>query len=1273
MNQEIGESGLNRTLKQGEALVYSEENYGGQEVWITADTPSLEPDFPAASIRIGPKTGVTVFSEENYAGLSQALTSELASFAGSRLGEQKPKSVQIWAAKPFSGYWAIEVSTGLYLSVGEAGALATSPTVSDRECFRITDTVEASPGRRTMAFSLRNSLNEKNEMPEGPQPVTLDDLQNIILIEEPEAGFRKFSLLTPADEWICYHPDENQFLKTETYEERTIFCQAIKIAEDESQVGELLMGEVALFENPAYWGKAWVFYADYADFERVVDLNEEVSSIQLGPLTCATIYREAQFRADDPLAGKQDVLANLASLEMEQVGEDQISSLRIWRIVPPEGLDVSFTCSLSQDFRKTSGKFEEYSAYRTILRLPPTVESVQVWTTDETDIEVDDRVYHVDEDHPVELKPNLISCLMITTDAVPASQDGTPRGSLSAPGLKIRTNNMLPNERIIIYPDREVHERLANMKEDDLWNAAYTDKDGVQHPVIKDRSPEKRADVASAQNMITRVMSTVKYATDPSGGIEQNISPEGLQGKAWALDFLTYRVTADALYVRKGPGKGFAPSGFLRKNDIVKVLEFNIDASWARIRRTTDGLAGWSSIKYLDKLPEIPPEQEGQKYRVTAKGLHVREGPGVEFRTLGYIQRDEVVTAIGMNEQGTWRKVVRSDGLTGWSSARYLAFVEPIAPRALERALEPEVSAALLAPLEGVSALTPNVSFHEISQEEVHALLDMAEFPEADLAQAWWSSIVKSIKSAVSVVVAEVKKVVTVIIKLVDKVVAWVVDTAGKVIAFLEEVFEKIGAVIEDIVKWLRFLFEWDDILATRDTLRESILNALTYMGQTLVQKAKEPVKNFFNNNKEKLLGELDKAIDKLGYTVENEPEATGNLSKDIINGILDTVSTAQWILSKVFSAGPGQILFASGGVGSGSDDELGDKAGDEKLERYWADTLAAALEAGIAIPEGLIDVIGALVQHLDEPLYAVAVLLNKLRNLVAGLLDIGENIVLGLLDLVTYLIEQFKKMISANIRIPFLSDLLEWLGLEGSLGFSLLDAITLILAVPITVVSKAILGEAPFKNTPALALSVDGWDITAGISSIVGGIVNAILDAVPEGKDEGLGTFGSYLEGTSWLCSLLCFIPSARDLLTDDQDSDTSKEPIDWWLVGYDVLILFLDLGSFAYGLVKKAPEIEARAIQVEPSKKEAQQMERFKRGNPGTIIIASVLGAIHAFLLISKDYDREEEEWLEPVAAIPEVLSFLRLFKNPYLIIALCISDFSAGMVGAYLSFNS
>jgi hypothetical protein len=39
---------------------------------------------------------------------------------------------------------------------------------------------------------------------------------------------------------------------------------------------------------------------------------------------------------------------------------------------------------------------------------------------------------------------------------------------------------------------------------------------------------------------------------------------------------------------------------------------------------------------------------------------------------LGLLEFNEVVTAIGVNPDGTWRQVRRSDGLTGWSSATFL-------------------------------------------------------------------------------------------------------------------------------------------------------------------------------------------------------------------------------------------------------------------------------------------------------------------------------------------------------------------------------------------------------------------------------------------------------------------------------------------------------------------------------------------------------------------------------------------------------------------------
>ena len=141
-----------------------------------------------------------------------------------------------------------------------------------------------------------------------------------------------------------------------------------------------------------------------------------------------------------------------------------------------------------------------------------------------------------------------------------------------------------------------------------------------------------------------------------------------------------YRVTASALYVREGPATSFPTVGYLVRDNIVEELESNSDGSWKRIRRLTDQLTGWCSTTYLmpistpppDGPPEEPPPPTGTRHKVTASRLHVREGPGTSYKSLGYISRNEIVDEVGANADRSWIQIRRADGLVGWSSARYL-------------------------------------------------------------------------------------------------------------------------------------------------------------------------------------------------------------------------------------------------------------------------------------------------------------------------------------------------------------------------------------------------------------------------------------------------------------------------------------------------------------------------------------------------------------------------------------------------------------------------
>ena len=1267
-----------RLPKPGEVLVFSEENHAGQQMLITADTPDLEQYFPFASFRLGARTGVTLFPEKDYQGPSQELTAELASFEFSRLQGQAPKSLKIWssAGKPFTGYWAIEVAAGRYLSVspdqGDVGVLRTSLAVAERQAFSFDDLGEVGPGRRMVACRVRGTPFVGPTAPREESALTIADLARLTLVDELEAGYRKFSFLTQDDQWICYQPEADRFVACPEAEERTIFCLAVKIAEHESQVGELLQGEVALFEHPGYWGKAWVFYTDYPDFERVVNLNNEISSIQLGPLTGATIYREPGYTGGDVKEGKQDITTHLPALAAEQVGDNQISSIDLWRIVPPAGLGITIQCRLSQDFRGAGSTFEEYTAYRTTITLPVSVETVDVWTTDETQIEVEDQTYPVAEDRPVTLRPNLFQCLMITTDAFVSSAGEAPQASLRAPGLKIRTNTMLPHERIVIYPDQEVHTRLASLEEGELWDAEIKDKDGSTRSLIADRSAGKKLDVANTQTMITKVMSTVRYDPLASGGWSQAVSPtQELMNRAWKLDFYTYRVTATTLYVRPGPGMEHKPKGYLCKNDMVKPLDFSADGKWMRIRRLKDGLEGWSSVKYLDQIVVVPPQPGEERCRVTVKQLHVREGPGTEFRSLGMIKLGETITVLGVSSTAPWKQIRRSDGLVGWSSSRYLAVVPPALPQLLPQPFaEPEglpaalpLAAAAAKPLPEISGLTPEVRFQNISLDEVQALLARAESPDTKLAQWSLDDLVQAVKSAVSVAITQVEqgieKCVTIIVELANDVKEFVVNTTHMIVTFVEQVFEKIGLAINDLVDWLKFVFDWDDILHTRDILREAALETLDYVSQTLVPKAKEPVARFFKSNKKLITQGFDSAIEALGGTAGTSAVPPTSGSSSITNEMMDTIN---WILSKVMSTGQGGIAFAMNAIGAANPSVPADE-GDLKLRRFWDETLATGLENVAVIPAGVEEIITTLLKNPDQPLLAVAALLKLFRTLALNMVDIVEEAVLGLLDLLATLIEKIGDMLSEEIRIPFISDILEWMGKPAlTLGFSILDAATLILAIPFTAVYKALFHQAPFEDVSSLELenrnAWKGWEIYLNIVGYLSNVVNNLvcikLDIQPEVEGQESNPIDDILELLSVELAVMSYLPSVYSLIeqlfapAEDDPSREERDALYWSMFGIESAFVFLDTISYAIG------------------------SERFKRWKKPAIIFSSVMGGAHLVLLIWKGINDRNDDEFDPYnlkeiipgvfMTLPEFLSFLRLWKNPYALGAFGVLDLVA-----------
>lgn len=148
-----------------------------------------------------------------------------------------------------------------------------------------------------------------------------------------------------------------------------------------------------------------------------------------------------------------------------------------------------------------------------------------------------------------------------------------------------------------------------------------------------------------------------------------------------------FKVNASALNVREGPGTEFRSIGLLYRNEVVQRLATSADGNWLQVKRNYDGLTGWSSKQFLEPTTAPPPisEETYDWFMVTANTLNVREGPGTNFKAIGFLSKDETVMQLEAATDGSWRRIQRVDGFTGWASGQFLRSVGKTPATAMQK------------------------------------------------------------------------------------------------------------------------------------------------------------------------------------------------------------------------------------------------------------------------------------------------------------------------------------------------------------------------------------------------------------------------------------------------------------------------------------------------------------------------------------------------------------------------------------------------------------
>ena len=134
-----------------------------------------------------------------------------------------------------------------------------------------------------------------------------------------------------------------------------------------------------------------------------------------------------------------------------------------------------------------------------------------------------------------------------------------------------------------------------------------------------------------------------------------------------------YRVDANTLNVRQGPGTNYAVVGSLKKGEVVEGLSVSADNQWAQIRKAGGGVTGWSSLKYLTKVSAPPPPGPMDiQMIVTIDVLNLRSGPGEGYSITGQIHRGEIVVYLTASPDWKWVNIKTNPNTTGWVSSKYL-------------------------------------------------------------------------------------------------------------------------------------------------------------------------------------------------------------------------------------------------------------------------------------------------------------------------------------------------------------------------------------------------------------------------------------------------------------------------------------------------------------------------------------------------------------------------------------------------------------------------
>ncbi|UBF29989.1 PQQ-like beta-propeller repeat protein (plasmid) [Kovacikia minuta CCNUW1] len=449
----------------------------------------------------------------------------------------------------------------------------------------------------------------------------------------------------------------------------------------------------------------------------------------------------------------------------------------------------------------------------------------------------------------------------------------------------------------------------------------------------------------------------------------------------------------------------------------------------------------------------------------------------------------------------------------------------------------------------------------------------------------WWTDFWNWLSNAVDQLIAIVQKVVTAIGDAVMVGINMLVKGIEQVfhckIQFLEDIAAAIGSffnmlekVLSDVLEALSLLFHFGEILKTQQWLESYLITQLINLKQTLSETVVPKVDSYFNDAK----GTIQQAF---GKAVQNAPAqpvsqqqgvgATTHTAYNVGQGNQPKSSHAvqcNWGTQKMNAGLPG--AQESGATSAAL------KVGDDPVSQFFAGFFDDLTNGTYS------DDFSGFKSSFNQMFQSTSVsgffqsALNSFLSLLEGLIELLVDIVhsfVGKIDpntqQTTGLLALFEDAIDSLIgsdgkggvlNTPITIPVLSWLfnAITGE-NLTFLNLITLVIAIPVTVVFRVVEGQFPSEaglpnptsSEPKLLQTQLGAashavQLLLGIANIglsgLGGLATAISDAV----SLGLSGLELPLLPKIYVALSLLSIPLGLPLISSDAPAET-----DWVLFG--------------------------------------------------------------------------------------------------------------------------